>query len=102
MTASCHGQAHLPLPMKVSSCNQAHLAIPMKANRRGQVHLTLPKKAHSNHQARQGQPMGAGSPQQSRRELTRKRKGLGVAIAEQMEVLLLIPLQASARKSTTK
>jgi len=72
MTAGHHSQAHLVLLVKTKSCQQAHPMLAMKM-----CHLCL---AH---------PMSAATK-------------LVMAHTEKVEGMLQVPIQASARKSTTK
>jgi hypothetical protein len=95
-----HHQANLALPMK-NVHHQANLALPMRNSR--QVNLALPMKVLSLPLLLLAWPMSsAGSLHRPHGVLTQKRKGVDVAGTEKMGLVLPFPLQASARKSTTK
>ena len=72
----------------------------MWTNGHHQAHLALPMKAKSHRQLLPAQPIGTSS--RCGKELAPKCKGVSITGVEKMRVLLPIPLQASAGKSTAK
>jgi len=74
----------------------------MKTNSHRQAHLMPPMKTRGHRQLYQAHPMSPSILHWPHRVLTQNRKGVDVAGAEKMRALLLIPLQASVRKSTSK
>jgi hypothetical protein len=92
------------LPMNANRCSWTHLALPKKTNGLRQVHLVPPAKAYGHSQLRVAQPMSASSRHQLQEAPAQKwkAKGVNVLSVEKMELLLPIPLQASARKSMAK
>ena len=97
----CH-LAHLELLMKMNGCHLAHLELPMKMSSCLQARLALPMKMNSHRQLRLAYLMSVCSCHLPRKALARKCRGGSGTGTKKMGVLLLIPLQASARKSTTK
>jgi hypothetical protein len=71
----------------------------VKANSPYQGYLALPMKVYNHRQLRLAYPMSASSPRKDRAALALIGKWAAILDAEKM---LPIPLQANARKSTTK
>jgi hypothetical protein len=96
--------ALLLLPMKARSHRQLRPAQSVSASSHRQLRGVLARKACSHRQLRPAQSMSASSLRQLREVLARKYKGVGLDLAgeEKMGVLLPIPLQASARKLTAR
>ncbi len=97
----CH-LAHLELPMKMNRCHLAHLELPMKMSSCLQARLALPMKTNGHRQLRLAYLMSVCSCRPPHKALAWKCRGGSGTGAEKMGVLLLIPLQASAGKLTTK
>jgi hypothetical protein len=88
--------------MSASLHSWAHLSLPTKTNGHFQAHLVLPAKTNGPRQLRLAQPMSAGSRRQPHEVLAQKCKGGNPTGAEEMQLVLPIPLQASAGESAAK
>ena len=82
--------------------NRPHLALPMKACTHRQLRKAQPMSASSRRQLREAQLMSTSSRRQPREVLPQRCKGMGIANAKIMGVLLLIPLQASVGELTAR
>jgi hypothetical protein len=101
MSSNHHSRAHLVLPMRANG-HQARPVVPMKTDGHLRAYLALPMKTYGHRQLCLVHPESSSCRHQPLGVLARKCKGMGFAGTEQMEVLLPMPLQASAEKSNAR